>query len=345
MYKLFSAEHSIFSAKVRAYLRFKHDQGDLGEGFEDILATPDLMTNLLTVRSGSPSLPQMEAPDGAWVQDTSEIIDYVEANHSKISIIPDYRTRPKQRLASYIMELLADEWLIVPACWERWHYSLGTTEPNHRAFNEQQWGSFLAPGENGRARRAAGAAFFENIFGISDTVDNPKGPYQGLIHLGCTEATLPSWSAMQQRLLEALESHLEAHDYVLGGRPSLADYALLGPIYVHFYRDPVAGFEICNALAYRDDITSTFIARRERQRLLVETIAEIDVDEIQTDRPVAKLYLPRTGIADLDILELHDFRAASLVDTNALAHRRLSCGVDFASVAATILRWRSACNA
>ena len=244
MYKLFSAEHSIFSAKVRAYLRFKHDQGDLGEGFEDILATPDLMTNLLTVRSGSPSLPQMEAPDGAWVQDTSEIIDYVEANHSKISIIPDYRTRPKQRLASYILELLADEWLIVPACWERWHYSLATTEPNHRAFNEQQWGSFLAPGENGRARRAAGAAFFENIFGISDTVDNPKGPYQGLIHLGCTEATLPSWLAMQQRLLEALESHLEAHDYVLGGRPSLADYALLGPIYAHFYRDPVAGFDL-----------------------------------------------------------------------------------------------------
>ena len=41
MYKFFSAEHSIFSAKVRAYLRFKHDQNDLGLGFEDILATPD----------------------------------------------------------------------------------------------------------------------------------------------------------------------------------------------------------------------------------------------------------------------------------------------------------------
>ena len=244
MYKLFSAEHSIFSAKVRAYLRFKHDQGDLGEGFEDILATPDLMTNLLTVRSGSPSLPQMEAPDGAWVQDTSEIIDYVEANHSKISIIPDYRMRPKQRLASYILELLADEWLIVPACWERWHYSLATREPNHRAFNEQQWGSFLAPDETGKARRAAGAAFFENIFGISDTRDNPKGPYQGLIHLGCTDATLPGWLDMQQRLLQALEHHLEAHDYILGGRPSLGDYALLGPIYVHFYRDPVAGFNL-----------------------------------------------------------------------------------------------------
>lgn len=244
MYKIFSAEHSIFSAKLRAYLRFKHDQGDLGAGFEDILATPDLMTNLLAVRSGSPSLPQMEAPDGTWLQDTSEIIDYVEATHSAMPVIPDGAARPKQRLASYLLELLADEWLLVPACWERWHYSLATSEPNHRAFNEQQWGSFLAPDENGKARRAAGAAFFENIFGISDTVDNPKGPYQGLIHLGCTEATLPVWLEMQQRLLQALERHLEAHDYILGGRPSLADYALLGPIYVHFYRDPVAGFDL-----------------------------------------------------------------------------------------------------
>ena len=247
MYKLFSAEHSIFSAKVRAYLRFKHDQNDLGLGFEDILATPDLMRDLLTVRSGSPSLPQMEAPDGTWIQDTSEIIDYVEKQHRSVPVIPDCETRPKQKLASYILELLGDEWLLVPACWERWHYSLETTEPNHRAFNEQQWGSFLAPDKNGRARRAAGAAFFENIFGISDALSNPKGPYQGLIHLGCTDATLPAWLNMQRHLLQALEHHLEVHDYILGGRPSLGDYALLGPIYVHFYRDPVAGFDLRRA--------------------------------------------------------------------------------------------------
>ena len=42
----------------------------------------------------------------------------------------------------------------------------------------------------------------------------------------------------------ALERHLEQHDYVLGGRPSLADFSLLGPIYVHFCRDPVAGFDL-----------------------------------------------------------------------------------------------------
>ena len=175
VHKFFSAEHSIFSAKARAYLRFKHDQNDLGLGFEDILATPDLMRDLLTVRSGQPVFASNEAPDGTWIQDTSEIIDYVEKQHRSVPVIPDCETRPKQRLASYILSL-GDEWLLVPACWERWHYSLETTEPNHRAFNEQQWGSFLAPDKNGKARRVAGAAFFENIFGISDTRDNPKAP-------------------------------------------------------------------------------------------------------------------------------------------------------------------------
>ena len=109
---------------------------------------------------------------------------------------------------------------------------------------------FWRPMKNGKARRAAGAAFFENIFGISDTRDNPKGPYQGLIHLGCTDATLPAWLDMQRHLLQALEHHLEVHDYILGGRPSLGDYALLGPIYVHFYRDPVAGFDLRRAFPF-----------------------------------------------------------------------------------------------
>ena len=273
MYRFFSAEHSIFSAKVRAYLRFKQDQDDLGPGFEDILATPDLMTDLLTVRSGSPSLPQLEAPDGTWVQDSSDIIDHVEKTHSQMPVIPASDTRPKQRLACYLLELLGDEWLLVPACWERWHYSLAEQEPNHRAYNEQQWGSFLAPDANGKARRAAGAAFFEEVYGISDARNNPKGPYQGLIHLGCTDATLPAWQDMQQKFLLALEIHLQAHDYILGGRPSLADYALLGPIYVHFYRDPVAGFALRHAFPLvcewvdRTNAQSCMNARRFGQKL------------------------------------------------------------------------------
>ena len=34
------------------------------------------------------------------------------------------------------------------------------------------------------------------------------------------------------------------HDYLLGGRPSLGDFGLIGPLYAHLYRDAVAGFAL-----------------------------------------------------------------------------------------------------
>ena len=32
-----------------------------------------------------------------------------------------------------------------------------------------------------------------------------------------------------------------AHEYLLGDRPCLADFAMMGPLYAHLYRDPVPG--------------------------------------------------------------------------------------------------------
>ena len=87
MYRLFSWEHSYFSGKVRAYLRYKDRNAALGHGFEDILATPELILGLLLPRSGSSAVPQLEAPDGSWVQDSSEIIDFCEAAHPEAPVV------------------------------------------------------------------------------------------------------------------------------------------------------------------------------------------------------------------------------------------------------------------
>ncbi len=243
-YRLFSWEHSYFSGKVRAYLRFKNRQGALGAGYEDILATPELIEGLLTPRSGSGAVPQLEAPDGTWIQDSSEIIDFCEAAHPQASVIPDPEARPRQSLAAYLIELLADEWLVVSGFWERWHFSEDGRSLSHRGFNEQQWGAVIAAGAPGQVRRAAGAAFFEAAFGISDSRNNPKGVYAGLVHLGVDEHTEGAWQASLHRVLGKLEAHFGQHDYVLGGAPSLADFGLLAPLYAHLYRDAVPGFAL-----------------------------------------------------------------------------------------------------
>ena len=242
IYRLYSWEHSYFSGKARAYLRYKEHMGALGPGFEDVLATPELINGLLIPRSGSQALPQLEAPDGVWVQDTSEIIEFCEGEHPAAPVIPNPLECPRQCLASYLVELLADEWVVVPAFWQRWYFSEDGRNPSHRGSNEQQWGAVVAAGMRGRDRRQAGAAFFENAFGISNTRDAPRGVYAGLVHLGCDASTEHAWQQSQHRLLERLEAHFDVHDYLLGGRPSLGDFGLLGPLYAHLYRDAVPGF-------------------------------------------------------------------------------------------------------
>jgi len=137
MYRLFSWEHSYFSGKVRAYLRYKQRCDGLGPGFEDVLATPELIAGLLVPRSGSNTVPQLQAPDGTWVQDSSEIIDFCEAAHPSPAVVPDPARAPRQCIASYLIEILADEWMVVPAFWERWYFSEDGRSPNHCAFNEQ----------------------------------------------------------------------------------------------------------------------------------------------------------------------------------------------------------------
>jgi glutathione S-transferase len=244
MYRLFSWEHSYFSGKARAFLRFKQRAGSLAPGWEDVLATPELIAGLLLPRSGSNAVPQLETPAGDWVQDSSEIIDHVEAAHPEVPVVPSPEAAPRQCLVSYLLELFADEWMLVPAFWERWYFSENGRAPSHRGHNEQQWGAVAAAGQPGTARRAAGAALFEDLMGISHSRKDPKGTYAGLVHLGCDERTEKAWQASQHRVLGMLETHFAAHDYVLGGRPGLADFALLGPLYAHVYRDAVSGFAL-----------------------------------------------------------------------------------------------------
>ena len=89
---------------------------------------------------------------------------------------------------------------------------------------------------------AAASTLFEQAFGISHSRQDPIGVYAGLVHLGVNDKTEKAWQASQHRILCLLEAHFSLHDYVLGGRPSLGDFGLMGPLYAHLYRDAVSGF-------------------------------------------------------------------------------------------------------
>jgi hypothetical protein len=62
-----------------------------------------------------------------------------------------------------------------------------------------------------------------------------------MVDLGVTDATVVAWEESCRNVLALLEAHLAELPYLLGGRPSTADFGLLGPLYAHLYCDPVPG--------------------------------------------------------------------------------------------------------
>ena len=101
-YKHFGWLVSPYSAKTRVYFRFK------GLPFEDIAPSVLRMYRTISPAVGRVVMPTVLQPDGTWLQDTSDIIDALEHKHPEPSITPE---GPRQRVASLLMELHADEWM------------------------------------------------------------------------------------------------------------------------------------------------------------------------------------------------------------------------------------------
>jgi hypothetical protein len=84
--------------------------------------------------------------------------------------------------------------------------------------------------------------------------------------------------------------------------------------------DPVARLQVGDALPDRLDDARAFVARDLRELHRIEPRALVHVDEVDADRGVADARLPRAGIADLDIIVLHDLGTTLLVEADCLCH-------------------------
>ena len=246
--RLYSWELSYFSGKIRGYLRFKA-RHENGPRWSDVVATPDIIATQLFPASQSSAVPQLQFADGTIIQDSSSIMDAVEVRWPTPPVLPG-ASAIRQRLVCQLLELLGDEWLLVAAYHWRWSYSgeagnaaqrmhthmQGVTPvPNHREHNILQWGAFMRPAAPRTVQERTGRYLIDTIL-LSDV-----GVKGALKDLGVTADTVAAWEASCRALLRAFDAHLAVHPFVLGGRPSTADFGLLGPLYAHLYRDPVPG--------------------------------------------------------------------------------------------------------
>jgi len=206
VFTLYGAPISLYTGKVRAYLRYKNIP------FIEKPITPEIIKTI-----GYFMIPVLETPEGDLVQDTTEIIDYLEQRFDGPSIYPD---NPVQRLNALLLEVYGDEWLVIPAMHYRWKYN--------RDYILREFGKSVLPDGTEEEQYAAG----EQI----------SAPFSGSLPvLGINEASEPAIEAWYEELLRQLDDHLEGREYLFGSRPSIADYGLMGPLYAHNYRDPWSG--------------------------------------------------------------------------------------------------------
>ena len=202
----YGGENSYYSGKARPAFRIKR------VFMEERLPTKAAY-RVMKERTGQGFLPTVITPEDDVWQDTSDILDRLEA---RIPSPPLFPTSPVQRIAAYLMELYADEFMLLPGLHYRW------------AFPESA--------EHARQGFAASSGNFAASTVFADTIEKQFAPM-----VGATPETGPVLEAHVSDLLAALESHFAEHRFLLGDAPSLADCSLMGPMYGHFYLDPVPG--------------------------------------------------------------------------------------------------------
>ena len=211
-YYLYGGDHSLYTGKARAYMRFK------GLNWEEVTATRELYKSIILPNVGAAIVPVLATADGRYIQDTTDIIDYLEAAHPAVSVYPD---TPVQKLVALMLELYGDEWLVSPAMHYRW-----SVLDQQREFIFLEFGKMSAP-DAARDEQLRIGERTSTMFRGSVTA------------LGITEQTMPAIEQVYLEFLDQLDAHFSQYDYLLGSRPGIGDFGLIGPLYAHLGRDPV----------------------------------------------------------------------------------------------------------
>lgn len=210
---LYGAPVGLYTGKIRCYLRKQ------GIPYVEHLPTDRVFRKEILPVIGRFMNPVIRTADGTIVQDTADIIDFLESRgYARSTVVP---TAPRQRLAALALDLYGGEGLVRAAMHYRWSF------PDvNRAFLRHEFGL---------AYRAIGMAD-EQIEQQLDLFTGYLAEY--LPTLGINAATMPAVEAAYSDLLAALDAHFRVHPHLLGGVPTVADYGMIATLWAHLGRDP-----------------------------------------------------------------------------------------------------------
>ncbi len=262
VYRVFGSELSPYSVKVRSYFRFK------GIPHQWVVRSPAIADEFQRY-ARLPLIPLVITPSGEGLQDSTPIIEHVEALFPEPSIHP---TDLDLRFLSALIEEYADEWGNKPMFHYRWW----------RPVDQRSAAERIARGMAGEG------APEEQVAQIVASVQQRMSGR--LPFVGSSAATQEQIEGSFARQLDLLEAHLAQRPYLFGERPALADFGWWGQVY-ELSTDPTPGA----ILRARAPCTMDWVERMLKPEVqgefdAWETLAETREPIIATE--IAAVFLP-----------------------------------------------------
>ena len=208
---LYGSYASYVTAKTRSYLLKK------GVPFVERVPGHPRFREHVRANTLNHRIPQLELSDGSAIQDSVAIMDRLEEIYPEPSVYPPGL---KQQTLARLFEVLVDGLLGRPA----WHYRWNYMEENYGFVGREFGRSFKPQGTNEEIDH------FGEI--IAQRMESKRSG------MGASEEALPVFESFYLDALEVLENHFVTTPYLFGGMPSVADFALMGPLFGHLARDP-----------------------------------------------------------------------------------------------------------
>lgn len=209
--RVYGSAISYYTGKLEGYLRYKEIP------YVFVPFSPSVGRRLKR-ETGTSQMPAVELPDGRFMTDTTPMIDWFEAAHPEPAVIP---RDPLQAFVSRLIEDYAEEWLWRPAMHFRWSYRQDALLLSRKIVDELMAEVPLPRVLKRLLIRQRQHGFYVRRDGVArETWDHVEASYF---------ATLDRLSAI-----------FETRPYLLGDRPTLADFGFFAPMFRHFSQDPTA---------------------------------------------------------------------------------------------------------
>lgn len=258
-YKLIGVELSMFTRKLEAQLRYQNIP-------HEWRFKTGAITAEVEQRGGTRFIPLLETPDGWVISDTIAIGPMLSERFSEAPVLPQ---SPVQRAACFILEDYFNHWFPRHALHTRW-IDLDNTVAAGKGF-----GANVILGksvdeeltEEEGAQVADMGMLMRDSFGLGACEVQGAGADKGAEVQGDFDEMMGLWA-----------QHFEQHNFLLGERACIADFAAVGPAKAHFLQDP---------------LPLAWLAQQNNEAML-----KAYVRRVYEDDEAGKAYLPDDQIPD-----------------------------------------------